>query len=273
MKFRALAFLPAAWVGAFVAVASAMPATAAPAFIRTEIEAAKVLTLAGCVVAARAFSPGDYMRRAWVTLGGCWTTLLVRDAVFLSFPPDAIAFGQPVVNVTAALSVVANTFGVVGCFMIAKAWHVAGLELPGRPAQRTAVMALWITLAIAIAGPAVLGDVRLLLGGEVSALVGFASSANDLLSLCFVAPVLFTALALRGGLLRWPWAFLTTSLLLWVFYDAAPVVARLLGLTDLPARVFREAFRGGACLYGFSAGLAQAMALREPFSPRQLQKS
>jgi hypothetical protein len=268
MKFRALALLPAAWVGVFVTVASAVPAAAVPAFIRTEIEAAKALTLAGCVVAARAFSPGDYMRRAWLTLGGSWATLLLRDAIFLGFPPGAIALGQPLVNVMAALSLVANLFGVVGCFMIAKAWHVAGLELPGRPAQRTAVMALLIALALAIAGPAVLDDVRLLLGGDVSALVGFASSANDLLSICFVAPVLFTALALRGGLLRWPWAFLTTSLLLWLFYDAAPVLARLLGLTDLPARVFREAFRGGACLYGFSAGLAQAMALREPVSPR-----
>ncbi|HEU4403735.1 MAG TPA: hypothetical protein VFS43_00345 [Polyangiaceae bacterium] len=268
MKFQALALLPAAWVGAFVAGAAAVPPAIAPTFIRTEIEAAKVMTLVGCVAAARAFSPGDYLRRAWVVLGGCWVLLLARDALFLGLPRGALVAGVPIENVMAALATGANVLGVVSTFMIAKAWHVAGLELPGKPAQRAVAMALWVALSVAITGRAALNDGRLLFAGEVPALVGLSSAVCDLLSMCLVAPVLFTALALRGGRLRWPWAFMTASLLFWLFYDAGHVLAQALGLSEFAERVLRESFRGLACLYSFSAGVAQALALREPVSPR-----
>ncbi len=263
MKFRALAVLPLAWVAAFLLVVTAAPAPLVTPLIRFEIEAAKALTLVGCVVAARAFSPGDYLRRAWVLLGACYVLLLARDAILVGFLRGDIAFGLRFEYVQAVLVTGANLLGLVSSFMLARAWHVAGLELPGRRAQRAVVMVLWVAFSVAIAGGALLIDARRVLAGDVQSLVGVSSDVSDLLSMCFVAPVFFTALALRGGLLRWPWALMTASLLFWLFYDAGLVLAEALALAPLPARVLRECFRGAACLYSFSAGLAQALALRE----------
>ncbi|HEU4536260.1 MAG TPA: hypothetical protein VFS00_19180, partial [Polyangiaceae bacterium] len=75
--------------------------------------------------------------------------------------------------------------------------------------------------------------------------------------------VFFTALALRGGRLIWPWALMTTGFLFWLLYDAGLVLAEAFALWDLRARVLRESFRAAACLYTFSAGVAQALALRD----------
>jgi hypothetical protein len=267
VKYRALALAPAAWVGAFAAGALAVPVSAAPAFIRTEIEAAKLMALVGCVAAARAFSPGDYLRRAWLILGGCWVLFLVRDALSLALPRDTMVGGLPLDHVLPLFALGGNLLGVVGAFMLAKAWHVAGLELPGTRAQRAVVMALWVALAVAIAGRSMLSEGRQVFAGDVPAVVWFASAFSDLLSMCFLAPVFFTALALRGGLLRWTWGFFTASMLFWLFYDAAPLLVRALDLGEPGGRVLRESFRGAACLYCFSAGMAQVMALRAPLGP------
>ena len=262
MRFRALAALPVAWVAAFLLGVAVVPASASIAYVRAEIEAAKLLTLAGCVIAARAFSPGDYLRRAWGLLATCFALLLARDLIYFGVLRGGVVSGPHFEYLQAAIVTAANLIGLVGNFMIARAWYVAGIELPGRPLQRAAVMALWVVVSSAITGNTALADARLVAAGEVGALVGLASDLSDLLSMWIVTPVLFTALALRGGLLRWPWAMLTASLLFWLFYDAGPMLIGLLGLSVDQGRVLRESFRGAACLYGFSAGVAQALALR-----------
>jgi hypothetical protein len=266
MNFRVLGVLPPVWVAVFLLGLALLPSSFTAGYIRAEIEAAKLLTFVGCVLAARAFSPGDYLRRAWSLIASCYALLLTRDAIYLGLIEGNYVFGVRYEYVLVVLATSANCLGLVGSLMLAHAWHVAGIELPGRPATRVAAMALLIAVSVGIAGPATLVEARNLVQGDLQSLVGLSSDVGDLLSMCFVAPVFFTALALRGGLLRWPWAFMTASLLFWLFYDAGPLLINALGLAPLPGRVLRESFRGLACLYGFSAGVAQALALREPMS-------
>ncbi|HEU4532485.1 MAG TPA: hypothetical protein VFS00_00160 [Polyangiaceae bacterium] len=267
LSFRALAAAPVAWVAAFLLGFTVMPGAFAPTFVRFEIEAAKAAAFVGCLAAARAFSPGDYLHRAWLLHASCYALLLARDLVLITVVRDQMAFGVPFAYVQALLVTGANVCLLVGSFMLARAWRVAGLELPGRPAWRAAATALWVAAAAAIIGQALLIDARKLAEGHVGSVVGLSSDVSDLLSMCLVAPVFFTALALRGGVLRWPWALLTVGFLCWLFYDAGLVLTHALALTDLPARVFRESFRGAACLYVGAAGLAQALALREVAPP------
>jgi hypothetical protein len=268
MNFRVLGALPPVWVAVFLLGLALLPSAFTTGYIRAEIEAAKLLTFVGSLLAARAFSPGDYLRRAWSLIAACYALLLVRDGIYLGLVEGSYVFGVRYEYVQAVIAMSANSVGLVGSLMLARAWHVAGIELPGRPAARVAAMALLVVVSAGIAGPATLVEARNVVQGNLQSLVGLSSDVGDLLSMCFVAPVFFTALAMRGGRLRWPWAFMTASLLFWLFYDACPLLIGPLGLAPLPGRVLRESFRGLACLYGFSAGVAQALALREPtFAP------
>nr|MCU0684071.1 hypothetical protein [Polyangiaceae bacterium] len=149
------------------------------------------------------------MRRAWSLIASCYALLLTRDAIYLGLGEGSYVFGVRYEYVQAVLVTSANSLGLVGSLMLARAWHVAGIELPGRPATRVAAMALLIAVSTGIAGPATLVEARSVVQGNLQSLVGLSSDVGDLLSMCFVAPVFFTALALRGGLLRWPWAFMT----------------------------------------------------------------
>lgn len=263
MKLWALATLPVAWVTAFLLGVWCLPEALASSFIRVEIESAKLLALVGCVVAARAFSRGDYLRTAWAMHAACYALLLTRDAIFLGVLRDGMAFGLRYVYVQALLVTGANGCAMVGSIMLARAWRVAGLENPGRPVTRVVATALWILLSVSITGRATMIDARQLASGHLEALVGLSSDVTDLLSMCLIAPVFFTALALRGGLLRWPWALVTAGLLFWLLYDAGLVLAEAFSLEPLSARVLRESFRGAACLYSLVAGLAQQLVLRD----------
>jgi hypothetical protein len=70
-----------------------------------------------------------------------------------------------------------------------------------------------------------------------------------------------TALALRGGTLRWPWGLLTSSGVAWIAYDAASGVVELLHVEQARWLIVTEAIRGLACAFFFSAGMAQRIAV------------
>ncbi|HEU4408530.1 MAG TPA: hypothetical protein VFS43_24925 [Polyangiaceae bacterium] len=267
MKYHALALAPAAWVAAFLVGYSIAHDPVGGGFVRAEAEAVKAIELAGCALAMRAFSRGDYLRRAWGMLAGCSALLLARDAVALwsaqRSGAGALLADAPYEALRTALTLFANLLSVAGTFMLARAWRVAGLELRGTPLTRAVVMALWVAISAAVVGPAVLGDARRAFGGDWSALRWLATDVGDLLALCLMAPVLFTALTLRGGLLRWPWGFLATGLFFWLLYDAARLMGPWLGLSAGQTLALEESFRAAGCLYGFAAGAAQALALRE----------
>jgi hypothetical protein len=79
-----------------------------------------------------------------------------------------------------------------------------------------------------------------------------------------LAPVALTAIAVRSGTLRWPWALLTGSLLSWLLYDAVLSLPDLLHVADSsPFRLVGEQFRLFAATSAFAAGLAQKRAVRE----------
>lgn len=78
-----------------------------------------------------------------------------------------------------------------------------------------------------------------------------ASDLGDTISVALLAPVLQTALALGGGLLRWPWSFLAASGMSWLLYDA----------TASESHLASEIFRALACMFLFSVAVAQRRAI------------
>lgn len=256
MKYRALALLPLLLVVVVATIALAL-GDRMPIALTVGNEAGKMLALAGGISAALAFEQGEYMNRAWFTYSGCYALLLVNDAMGaagLTSPPMMLVRGLVVVA--------ANGCSVGGTFMLARAWTVAGLDEGGAArARRRAMFAGTAILALLITGWPLSQDVRGLIDGHPVALVSIGSDLGDTFTLALVAPVMQTALAMRGGLLRWPWGMLTMSGIAWILYDATSDLVVLWHIGPGLALVASESLRVLANGWIFSAGVAQRLAV------------
>ena len=129
MKFRILIGIPLACAAAFLLgdfILFGKPGY--DTFIRVEIELVKGMALIGNLAAALKFGRGEYLRRAWLFTGGCMFILLLRD---LTLMPCFETLPFRLEYLRGGLSVLANLSAVIGTILLARAWRVAGLELPG----------------------------------------------------------------------------------------------------------------------------------------------
>jgi hypothetical protein len=261
-RFHALLAVPLLWGALFLVLDGMLFGTPGYAtFMRSEIELAKVLAVAGGWAAALAFARGDYQRRAWFFVGGCMALALIRDLVTLT--PLSRGLDRATVNLIAAVLIaVANVSQVVGTWMLARTWKVAQLALPGTRSAQWLTVGVVGLLAAAFAGPSLIRSGGRLLAGDASQAAGVFSALGDMVSLWLIAPLLLTALALRGGVFGWPFAFLAASYTAWLGYDAVGVLGPELGLGPRWTRTITELFRALGCLFGFSAGLAQRGVVR-----------
>lgn len=257
MPFRKLLVFPLLWGALFLVLSAVLWGTSAyPPFLRTEIELVKVLAAAGGFAAALAHRRGDYLRRAWFLVGLSTCFFLVRDLTIAPFGFEAMG-ETPLLALRAVLVFLGNLVMVVGVFMLARIWRVAGLTLPGRPRGQLAVVLVAAAFALALAGPGVVTYGARLLAGDLSAAAGVASALGDTATLLLIAPLLLTALALRGGMFAWPWALLTLSCVAWLFYDAFSTLGPALGLGADATRTGAELCRALGSTWACSAGLAQ----------------
>ena len=234
--------------------------TQARSVLRVAVELTKVLALIGSAAAALAFNRGDYLRRAWLFTGGCYAFLLLRDVTLLSGAPTALA-GVRIEYVRSGIIVLANASALTGTVMIARAWQVAGLEPPGSALSRRSALLIAIALAVILIGPSMVVDGRGLRHGDATSIIAVASDLADALGLCLIGPVLMTALALRGGILIWPWALFTASMVSWMLYDAAGAYRRFFDPESIRSLEVEELLRCLACAFAFLAGLAQRFAV------------
>jgi len=268
VKQRLLLALPLLFAVVLAVVGFVVGDASRPATIAIGNEAGKVIALVGCFVAALVFDRGDYLSRAWSTAGLCYLLLIVNDAVGAAPIAGRMSVHQ-IGAAQGALVVAANVASVIGTLMLARAWSFAGLEDSEDDearVRRRVVFAATIAASFAITAWPLVHDVRDLASGQLEAIVSIASDLGDAICLALVAPLLLTALALRGGLLLWPWALLTGSGIAWLVYDASSGVVEALSVTSTGAVVLTESLRALACALTLSAGLAQRMAVR--FSDR-----
>jgi len=256
MTYRRLALFPFVFVALTATLAALAPPHLRGSVTQWEVDLSKVIGLVGMASAALAFDRGDYLRRGWGLCAACYLLLLGRDAVLLgaaSLTPLTFHVARGV------LVAVGNTCVVAGVWTLARAWSVAGLEHPGPRSARAAAVAVAVLAAVVFAGPTLLVDVRDLVDGSDLRLDGLASDLGDILALPVIAPVAFTALAVREGTLRWPWALLTSSLTAWLLYDAIYTVPDYFHALRTVAEQLHILAGAFACV----AGLSQRKAVTE----------
>jgi len=248
--------VPPAFAVLFVVLALAAGADALHTVVRVENETGKLLAAAGCFAAAYAFESGDYMRRAWLYSGGCLVLLLVRDVTIIPAIGGIVPAGQLSV-VQGTLVVVANVSSVVGTWLLARAWTVSGLE-EAPAGTRWALRGVGVAVSLIVTGWPLMVDGSKLFAGDLAAIPWVGSDLGDTIGFALVAPVLQTALALRGGALLWPWALLTAGGFCWILYDAGWGFSELLHADAEPrVRIAVESMRALACTFIAAAGVAQ----------------
>jgi hypothetical protein len=253
-RFRALMAVPPL-AATLLAIALAVSGPEKAGLYRVELAIVEGLGFWGCLAAALIFENGDYLRRAWFLEMSCFGLIFVGDLTlttgpFSDKPWTALANG--------VLTLAANAAAMGGTFKLARAARVAGIEMPGSDATRRGVQALVLAFALLAAGPAAVLSARQVIGGDQSGLMYFASCMGDIFCFSMIAPLLLTTVAMRGGLLAWPWGFRTASGLAWLVFDAIQTLAPIVfHIAPEDARPYQEIARCLACTCAFSAGLAQ----------------
>jgi hypothetical protein len=258
MKYRWLAIAPLFLVPLLFAVTATVPPADVPGVLKFANEAGKVLGVAAALAAGLAFERGEYMSRAWLLFGFCYVLLLAADSMGLAAPSPATLLAAGV------FVVLANALSVLSTWMLARAWNVAGFEDDAAALRRKwTVRAAALAVVVLITAWPLISDLRALLAGDPAAIVATGSDLGDMLTLALIAPVLQTALAMRGGLLRWPWGLLAAGSLAWLVYDITSDAAIMMHLDHGPFLVASESIRLLAGGWIFAAGLSQRMVLAE----------
>ncbi|MCA1663472.1 MAG: hypothetical protein LC659_04255 [Myxococcales bacterium] len=231
-------------------------------FFVSEIALMKLFGAAGCFVAASRYRRREYIGIAWYLIGSDYFLLFAKDLMFgrvIHLPnldPDLAA------TLRFIFVVIGNAASAVGCIMLARVWHIAGIALPGSRRLQYGAIVVGIGLAIAIVGWGTWQDLGHLRQGDKEAYVAVASNLGDIVSFSAIAPILLTAIAMRGGALAWPWALVTLSNVGWLLYDLSWSFERQWALSEHSLRIIAEFWRGQGCMLAFAAGLAQRWAIR-----------
>jgi hypothetical protein len=242
--------VPGLGLAAFLAARALLPADGLVDRVANLI--AFAVAAAGALAAALVMERGDYLRRAW----------LLQAASYLSLAIPALWRGpdepRPLLVTRLVLTLLANAFAVAGTWLFARAHAVAGIELPWSRGARRAFFALMALVAMAAAGPSLVIELRLALSGQLAAWSPFMSSVGDVIVLALIAPLFMTTLALRGGLLVWPWGLYTAATFSWLLYDAQDTVTYLVPeLADQPRSIVTVPLRVLACTLTFGAAWVQ----------------
>jgi hypothetical protein len=226
-------------------------------FARLAVLFSYTAAVVGSAAGARTFARGDRLRRAWLLMASY--TLIGVGKVLLWGSPRHVgpAMGLLPHTHTALANGIAtillNLFSVMGLALFARVWHGTGLT----PPWRGRITVITFVLAVAMGGLPVWRDIQMIAAGQTIRVAGLASSLGDIIAITLMGPVLVTAIAMRGGLLVWPWTILTVSSIAWLMFDAVQLLPPgLVPVSDL-GTVMAATLTGGA------AGVAHHWAISE----------
>jgi hypothetical protein len=178
----------------------------------------------GAGFGAFAFGRGDRLRWAWLLLASYAIIGVGKVALWGSprhvGPPLGFLPQTQTALANGVSTILLNVASVTGLALFARVWHGTGLTPPWRGRATLAAFAL----AITVAAVPVWRDIHMIMTGQTIRVGGLVSSFGDIASITLIGPVLVTAIAMRGGLLVWPWTVLTTSCVAWLCFDAVQLV-------------------------------------------------
>jgi hypothetical protein len=219
-----------------------------------------LLAAGGTLLAATTFGPGEPQRPGWLFLSASYLVLVLGR---LLTGPGALALGGATSGGRAVASVLASLLTLTGFLLLARTWRQSGLDVGGA-GRSVALRLAALVVAAVLAGPDVVEHLPEAARGDLSALGDVLSDLLDGAVFVVAVPVLLATLTLGGGLVVWPWGFLTASLAAWLGYDAVAEYGAAVGLEARSLRLYEELFRTLGSGFAFSAGMAQRWIMGTP---------
>jgi hypothetical protein len=217
--------------------------------------------MAGSWYGANGFGRHDRLRWAW-QLTGSYAVIGLCKIILWGSPrhvgPAMGFFPELQTGLTNGISTtLLNVFSVAGLVLFARVWHGTGLS----PPWRKHITLVAFALGLAMGGLPVWRDIQQIMAGNTLRIGGLASSLGDIASITLMGPVMVTAIAMRGGVLVWPWSILTASAIAWLLFDAVQLLpGSLVPMSDLGTIM-------AATLTTGAAGVAHRWAVEETALP------
>jgi hypothetical protein len=204
----------------------------------------------------------EYAGRAWTLFFVEFALLTVSEILRRFFVGANLAYEIAVV--------IANLAAIGAYILIARSLRAAGLESTATPLVKTLVFVAALVLAVLLCKDAMKAGYDSL-SSDTPRLSRLVSPAADVVTFLLVAPLLLTALALRGGQLSWIFGSLTLGTIGWMVNQGADFLATLAGAGDDAVRAFRMIGFAMACLFIAAAALTQWLAARRASSAATFQ--
>lgn len=195
----------------------------------------------------------EYAGRAWTLFFVEFAVLTVSEVLRRFFVDASLGYEIAVV--------VANLAAIGAYILMARSLSAAGLESTATPLVKTLVFVAALILAILLCKDAMKAGYDSL-SSDTPRLSRLVSPAADVVTFLLVAPLLLTALALRGGQLSWIFGCLTIGTIGWMVNQGADFLATLAGGGDDAVRALRMVGFAMACLFIAAAALTQWLAAR-----------
>lgn len=223
-------------------------------FYRSVLSIACLAAGVSAIATSGHFTSGDRLHATWIVFGLAYVLAFLRHGyrvwVLVS---HSEGLSQ---NVLEILLILQNVLLAAALWMFVRTWRVTGLAVPAsRRSQIT-----WTVMGIALA--LVVGGYPLILGVQTagSDLVLLVSTLGDVIGMALIVPLLMPALAMRGGVLAYTWAYLAASEIAWLCYDIWLGSEETVKWPGPTGRGFEEIFRIVAVAFALIASLAQRRA-------------
>ena len=245
-------------VGAYLVGRQLVAVADAPAFHKVALVAATFCVAGASLMASRAFAPGDYLRRAWLTNAFAFTLNTILNALEGVGPEPLFSW------LRGGLCAVANVTCVLALWIFGRALRAAGLDDIVSAHERRIGFVISVVVALAIAGLPAVRNAAAVAAGEPGALTPLFSALGDMAACVVLVPILLMARALRGGVLVWVLGFLAASQVAWLLYDAESTVVDVLGgLGGGFGERWIDGWLIAACALSVTAAMAQRRILSE----------
>lgn len=214
------------------------------------------VVMLGCTSVMLTFKMREYLFWSWFGMFLCMATLMTSNIIW------DIMGRIPSASILASIGFILWAFSV---FLMAKAWSIAGLKLPGSKWTVLSLSLIFLLVSLGLVGYELIYRIRLIFS-EPTNLVTIERCiriVSEIAALTWIAPIFLTALSMHTGKLIWPWGFLTVGIFMRLLMISMISFGRLINLDPMISTIWSDYFCTLGLLYLFSAGLAQSFIQRD----------
>jgi len=225
-------------------------------YYRAVLIVVALFTAFSALATAARFEWGEKLFFCWTAFGAGYLLAAIRYALRLAaLLMPRLVLSRPVLD---GMLILQNVLIALSLWMFVSAWRGTGLTAPVSRSTQTASVIGGMIVALAVGGFPLMRGIAM--AGADSVLI--ISTLGDIVGIALIIPLIFPALALRGGLLMHTWLYLALCEAMWLMYDLWLALRPTLGVSVTVATGVEQIIRIIAIGFAFIASAAHRRAIR-----------